>query len=132
MTDSLIETIKKDIKEVTEVEIKRFLEHYKHCTQVDAIYKYWDFGITKFDVIINELPCDVNQGYIVKGTVYDEISDIICYIEYEDEEDIMTIGFVEIATFFDKCFIDKYVDDERIEKIAKKIVEEAMIDANTT
>jgi hypothetical protein len=132
MTDSLIETIKKDIKEVIESEIKRFLEHHKHYTQVDAIYKYWDFKVTKFDVVIHELPCDINQGYIVKGTVYDEISDIICYVEYEDEKDIITVAYIEIATFYDKCFIDKYVDDERIEEIAKKIVEEAMIDADTT
>jgi len=132
LTDSLIETVKKEIKEIVEIEVKRFLEHYKYCKKVDTIHKCWDFKVTKFDTIINGLPCDVSYGYIVKDTVYDEITNIICYIEYEDEEDIITIGFIEIATFFDKCFTNKYVDDERIEKIAKKIVEEAMIDANTT
>jgi hypothetical protein len=125
MTDDLIETIRKDIKEIVESEIKRFLEHYKDCIQVDAIYKYWDFKVMKFDVIINNLPCDISQGYIVKDKVYDEISDMICYVEYEDEDNITTLAFVEVATFYDKCFIDKYVDDERIKEIAKKIVEEA-------
>jgi hypothetical protein len=132
MTDSLIETIKKDIKEVTESEIKRFLEHYKHCIKVDAIQKYWDFKVTKFDVVIHELPCDIDQGYIVKDTVYDEISDAICYVEYKDEKDTIAIAYIEITKFYDKCFINKYIDDERIEEIAKKIVEEAMIDADTT
>jgi hypothetical protein len=132
MTDNLIETIKKDIKEVIESEIKRFLEHYKHCIQVDAIHKYWDFKVTKFDVTIHKLPCDVQQGYIVKDTVYDEISDIICYVEYEDEKDTITTAYIEIATFYDKCFINKYIDDERIEEIAKKIIEEAMINTDTT
>jgi hypothetical protein len=132
MTDNLIETIKKDLKEIIESEVKRFLEHYKHCEQTDSIHKSWDFKITKFDVLINGLPCDVHKGYIVKNTVYDEITDTICYIEYEDEKDTITTAYIEIATFYDKCFTKKYVDDERIEEVAKKIVEEAMTDTNTT
>jgi hypothetical protein len=123
MSDSLIETIKKDIKEIVETEIHKFIEHYKDCKQVDAIYKYWDFKVVKFDVVVHELPCDVSQGYVVKGKVYDEISNIICYVEYEDKNDTITIAYVEIAKFYDKCFIKTYIDNERIEETARKIIE---------
>jgi hypothetical protein len=118
------EVIERDLREVVESEIRKFLERYEDCEHVDAIYRCWSFKVTNFDVITHGLPCDVSRSYIIRGTVIDEISDITCHIEYDSEYKDYTLGWVEIARIGNKCFIVTHVNDERIKDIAMRIAKE--------
>jgi hypothetical protein len=124
VSSELVEVIERDLREVVESEIRKFIERYEDCEHVDAIYRCWGFKVTKFDVIIHGLPCDVNRSYIIRDTVIDEISDITCYIKYDSGYKDYELGWVEVAKIGNKCFIDTHINKERIKDIAKRIAKE--------
>jgi hypothetical protein len=125
MTESLVELVVKDIKEVVEVEIEKFLDHYEECKVVDAVFTDWHVNVHEFKHLIHGLPCSIETSFIFSGTAIHEIKEVICYIDYKDEEYSEGLGLVYIIRFADKCFADYRVHENDIRELAEKIVREA-------
>jgi len=125
MTEDLVNVIERDIKEVVEAEIRKFLEHYEDCEKVDGIFTNEHLSIAQYDVLLHSLPCDIHRNIIITSTSIYEIPEITCWLEYEDEEKEIAIGYVKVVSALDKCFVKTYIDDYEIKNIAEKIVKEA-------
>ena len=125
MTESLVELVVKDLKEVVEAEIRRFLEHYKECRVVDAVFTDWHVNVHEFNHMIHGLPCSIETSFVFSGTAIHEIKEVTCYIDYRDEEDGAGLGLIYIIRFADKCFAEYKVDENDIRELAEKIVREA-------
>ncbi len=125
MTEDPIKVIKRDLRELVETEIKRFLEHYEDCEVVDSIHVCWEFNIVKHDVMIHSLPCEVKRKFVLRGGDVIEFADITCYIELDDYPKDRTLGWVRVANIAGKCFVETHVDEVAIDKVARKIVKEA-------
>jgi hypothetical protein len=121
MTEGLVELVARDIKEVVEAEIKRFLERYEECEIVDYIPSSWCWSRVdvSFNVIIHGLPCDVTVYTVETG----KMLEIDCHVEYEDEVDIYDLGWVVIRWKDDKCLADWHIREKDVEKVARKIFE---------
>jgi hypothetical protein len=121
MTEGLVELVVRDIKEVVEAELKRFLERYEECEVVDIFPASWcwrdiDFS---FSTIIHSLPCDIT----VYSTSTGKMMEIDCHVEYEDEAVVYDLGWVVIRWKDNKCIADWYIREKDVEKLARKIVE---------
>ena len=125
MTEDLVNTVERDIKEVVETEIRKFLEHYEECKVVDAVFTDWHVNVHEFKHLIHGLPCSIETSFIFSGTAIHEIKEVTCYIDYKDEEYSKGLGYVSIIRFADKCFADYRVDKNDIRELAEKIVGEA-------
>jgi len=125
MSSELVDLVERDLNEVVEAEIKRFLDHYEECEVVDNIVISEDMYVVKYDVIIHSLPCDIFRNFVISSTGVYEIGEIKCFITFEDENEEVDMGYVIIARIADKCFINFFVWKDHVYKIAKGIVEEA-------
>jgi hypothetical protein len=125
MTESLVELVAKDIREVVETEIRKFLDHYEECKVVDAVFTRWDVNVHEFKCMIHGLPCNIETSFVFSGTVIHEIKEVTCYIDYKDEEGGAGLGIVYIIRFADKCFADYEIDENDILELAERIVREA-------
>jgi hypothetical protein len=125
MSEDLIELVERDIREVVEAEIEKFLDHYEECKVVDAVFTDWHVNVHEFKHLIHGLPCSVETSFIFSGTAIHEIKEVTCYIDYKDEEFGAGLGLVYIIRFADKCFADYRVDGNDIRELAEKIVREA-------
>jgi len=124
-TESLVELIKRDVREIVESEIHKFLERYEECEIVDFIPSSWCWSNVdvSFSAIIHSLPCDVT----VYSTSTGKMLEIDCHVEYEDE-DIYDLGWVVIKWRDNKCLADFHIRERDIEKLARKIVREVELD----
>jgi hypothetical protein len=118
--DELVEVVKRDIREIVEIELRKFLNHYEECEVVDFILWCWSKMDVSFSMVIHSLPCDVAVYSVETG----KILEIDCYIEYEDETDIYELGWVVIRWKDNKCLADSHVKEKDVEKLARKIVRE--------
>ena len=125
MSSELVEVIERDLREVVEAEIRKFLEHYEDCEIVDALYSHWDFKVVAFDVVIHSLPCDISRYIVLKGDTTTEIPDITCWVNFETEDDEMLLGWIRVVQMGNKCFVITNIRDKDIEDVAKDIVREA-------
>jgi hypothetical protein len=125
VSSQLVEVVKRDLKEVVEAEIKRFLEHYEECKVVDAVFTDWHVNVHEFNHMIHGLPCSIETSFIFSGTAIHEIKEVTCYIDYKDEEYSEGLGLVYIIRFADKCFADYRVHENDISELAERIVREA-------
>jgi hypothetical protein len=118
----LVEVIKRDIKEIVESEIQKFLERYEECEIVDYIPSSWCWSNVdvSFSVVIHSLPCDVT----VYSTSTGKMMEIDCHVEYEDETDIYDLGWVVIRWKDNRCIADWHIREKDVEKVARKIVVE--------
>jgi len=119
------EVIKRDIREVVETEIRKFLERYEECEIVDFIPWSWSSVDEGFSMVIHSLPCDVT---IYSTSTGEKMLEIDCHVEYEDEEEIYDLGWVLIRWRDNKCLADFHVREKDIEKVARKIVGEVELD----
>jgi hypothetical protein len=125
MTESWVELVERDLKEVAEAEIKRFLEHYEECEVVDAIYTHWDFKTVVFDVLIHGLPCDISKYIAIEDKNVKETDVFDCNVIYENEDEEILMGWVRIVMLGNKCYADKNVMEGNVHDVAEKIVREA-------
>jgi len=121
-----VEVIKRDLREIVESEIRKFLNRYEECEVVDYIPSSWCWSRVdvSFNTVIHSLPCDVAVYSADTG----KILEIECHIEYEDETDIYDLGWVVVKWKNNKCIADFHVRDRDIEKLARKIVGEVELD----
>jgi hypothetical protein len=119
MTDELVEVIKRDVREIVESELRKFLERYEECEIVDYIPSSWCWSNVdvSFSMVIHSLPCDVT----VYSTSTGKMMEIDCHVEYEDETDIYDLGWVVIRWKDNRCLADWHIRDKDIEKVARKI-----------
>jgi len=129
MTEDLKGVIAKDIREVTEAEIKRFLEHYKECEVVDAVFSNWHFKVVKGNVIIHNLPCEITKYYILSKRRFHEVPMIECYIEFDGRNRDMLWGWVKIIWIDSRCFAETYIGEVDIYSTAEEIALEALGEA---
>jgi hypothetical protein len=117
-----LEVIKRDIREIVELELRKFLGKYEECEVVDVIPSSWCWsGVdVSFNIVVHRLPCDVT----VYSTIDGKMLEIDCHVEYEDEKDIYDLGWVVIRWKENKCIADFHVRDNDVEKVARKIVME--------
>jgi hypothetical protein len=117
-----LEVVKRDIREIVELELRKFLERYEECEVVDVIPSTWCWSNVdvSFSTIIHGLPCDVT----VYSTNGGKMLEIDCHVEYEDEKDIYDLGWVIVRWRGGKCLADSYIREKDVEKVARKIVME--------
>jgi hypothetical protein len=125
MTESLVDVVERDLREVVETEIKKFLERYDECEIVDNIVINEDMCVAKYDVVVHSLPCSIYRNFVISSIGVYEIGEMKCFVTYEDEVEEEDMGYVVVGRIADKCFINWYVWENTIRKIARKIVEEA-------
>jgi hypothetical protein len=128
MTNDLVDVIVKDIKEVVEAEIKRFLDHYTECEVVDAVFSNWHFKVVKGNVIIHSLPCEITKYYILSRKRFHEVPMIECNIEYDGNDRDMLWGWVKIIWIGNKCFAEAYTGELDIHSTAEEIVREVVLE----
>jgi hypothetical protein len=129
VSSELVEIVKRDLKEVVEAEIKRFLERYEDCEIVDSIYACWGFYVVNYDVLIHGLPCDIKRKFVIGDNGVTEFSDITCYVEFEDWPKDKTLGWVRVTQIQSKCFVETHVDEIAIDKVARSIVRKIVKEA---
>jgi hypothetical protein len=115
-----LEVVKRDIREIVEAEIKRFLARYEECEIVDFIPWSWSGIDVSFNIVIHGLPCDVT----VYSTNDGKMLEVDCHVEYEDETDVFDLGWVIVRWKDGKCLADSYIREKDVEKVARKIVME--------
>ena len=127
MTESLVELIKRDLREIVESEIHKFLERYEECEIVDFIPSSWCWSNVdvSFSAIIHSLPCDVT---VYSTSTEEKMFEIDCHVEYEDETDVYDLGWVLIIWRGNKCLADFHVREIDIGKLARKIAGEVELD----
>ena len=121
MTEDPIKLVKRDLRELVEAEIKRFIERYEDCEVVDSIHTCygWSFYVVNNDVLLHGLSCDVKRKFDLNGNVVME--DITCYVEIDGKH----LGWVRVVHTPAKCFIETNVDEVAIDREARKIVKMA-------
>jgi hypothetical protein len=122
MVGELVDVIMRDLREVVELEIKKFLEHYDDCEVVDDFRFGWYSVDEKHDMIIHGLPCYVIVYSADLGKVYETE----CTIEYWLDNRLIDklLGWVRIVRVGGGCYAMADVMDKNIEDVARKIVEE--------
>lgn len=125
MSSELVEVIERDLREVVEAEIDRFLEHYEDCEKVDSIVIFEDVNIENYGVLIHGLRCDVARNIIVTSTSVVEIPEIQCWVPFYLGNRTKDMGYVRVVNVFNKCYVESRVFKDTIEEIAETIVAEA-------
>jgi hypothetical protein len=122
----LVDVIRRDLREIVDLEIRRFLEHYDDCEVVDSIHIYWHSFDGGYDTIIHGLPCYVNSYSTRLGKVHE----IDCSIEYHWERRLIDkqLGWVRIVWVGNKCYASADVMDKNIGDVAREIVEKAEVE----
>jgi len=81
----LVDVIRRDLREVVDFEVRRFLDKYRDCEVVDSIYTCLGYIAVKHDVNIDGLPCDVRRNFVLMDHLVDEVSEVACYVMLEDD-----------------------------------------------
>jgi hypothetical protein len=117
MVYDLVEIIRRDLREVVDYEIKRFLEKYRECEVVDAIYDCCYNMFVRREVVVDSVPCDIRTFFMFTFNGVVEIPDIRCSVMFEDD----VLATMEVAWLPHKCFVEVRVNEERIKEIARNI-----------
>jgi hypothetical protein len=117
MVYDLVEVIRRDLREVVDYEIKGFLEKYRECEVVDAIYDCCSGMFVRRKVVVDGVPCDIRTFFIFTSSGVVEIPNIRCEVVFEDD----VLAMMEVAWLPHKCFVEIRVNDERIKEIARNI-----------
>jgi hypothetical protein len=126
MVSELVDIIKRDLKEIVELEIKRFLEHYEECEVVDVFHFCWYSVDEKYDMVIHGLPCYVSVYSADLGKVYEMDCTIEYYLDYRLIDKLL--GWVRIVRVGDRCYALADVMDKNISDVAREIVERAEVE----
>jgi hypothetical protein len=122
----LVDIIRRDLREIVDFEIKRFLEHYDDCEVVDVLHICWHSFDGSYDMIIHGLPCYVNTYSTRLGKMYE----IDCSIEYHLDHRLIDklLGWVRVVWVGDRCYVLFDVMDKNIGDVAREIVEKAGVE----
>jgi hypothetical protein len=120
----LVDVIRRDLREVVQSEIDRFLEKYRECEVVDAIYDCCYNMFVGREVVVDSVPCDVRTFFMFTFGGVVEIPNIRCSVMFEDDV-LATMEFVKLPH---KCFVEVRVNEERIKEIARNIARKMVRD----
>jgi hypothetical protein len=124
--ESMIDGVERDLREVVDAEIRRFLlEGYSRCEVVDNIVVNADMFVVKRNVVIHGLPCTVYRNFVISNTGVHEVGEARCYIVYGGEAGEEDMAQVVVAEVAGRCFVNWHVWEYTLRKIARRIVEEA-------
>jgi hypothetical protein len=126
MVYDLVDVVRRDLREIVEFEIKKFLEHYDDCEVVDVLHICWYSFDGGFDAVIHGLPCYVNTYSTRLGRMHE----IDCGIEYWLDNRLIDklLGWVRVVWVGGKCYVSAGVMDKNIEDVAREIVEKAEVE----
>jgi hypothetical protein len=126
LVGDLVEIIRRDLRDIVELEIRRFLEHYKDCEVVDVFHIWWHSVDESYDVVIHGLPCYVSVYSAELGKVYEAD----CGIEYHLDHRLIDklLGWVRVVRVGDRCYVLFDVMDKNIGDVAREIVEKAGVE----
>jgi hypothetical protein len=125
MSGELVDVIRRDLREVVDYEVKRFLEKYKECEVVKAIYDCCPGMFVRREVVVDGVPCDVRTIFMFTFSGVVEILNIWCSVMLEDDV-LATMG---VLKFPQKCFVEVRVNERRIKEIARNIARKMVRDA---
>jgi hypothetical protein len=125
VSSELVELVKRDLVEVVNAEIDKFLKHYEECEKVDSILVFEDISIENYGVLIHGLRCEVARNIIVTSTSVVEIPQIKCWVPFWLGDRTKDMGYVEVVNVFNKCYVESRIFEGTIEEIAETIVAEA-------
>ena len=125
MVYDLVDVIRRDLREVVELEIRRFLEKYRECEVVKAIYNCCSGMFVRCETVVDGVPCDIRTFFIFTSSGVVEIPNIKCSVMLEDD----VLAMMEVVKFPHKCFVEVRVSEERIKEIARNIARKMVRDA---
>jgi hypothetical protein len=117
MVYDLVEIIRRDLREVVDYEVKRFLEKYRECEVVDAIYDCYCNMYVRREVVVDGVPCDIRTFFMFTFSGVVEIQSVRCSVMFEDD----VLAMMEVVKLPHKCFVEVRVGEERIKEIARNI-----------
>jgi hypothetical protein len=125
MVYELVDVIRRDLREVVDYEVKRFLEKYRECEVVDAIYDCCYNMFVRREVVVDSVPCDVRIFFMFTFSGVVEIPNIRCNVMLEDD----VLATMEVVRLPHKCFAEVRVNEGRIAEIARNIARKMVRDA---
>jgi len=117
LVGDLVEIIRRDLREVVDYEVKRFLEKYRECEVVNAIYDCCSGMFVRRETVVDGVPCDIRTFFIFTSSGVVEIPNIKCGVMFEDD----VLAMMEVVRLPHKCFVEVRVNEERIKEIARNI-----------
>jgi hypothetical protein len=124
MAYELADVIRRDLREVVDYEVKRFLEKYGECEAVKAIYDCCCNMFVRREAVMDGLPCDVRTFFMFTCGGVVEISNVRCSVMLEED----VLATMEVVWFPHKCFVEVRVNEERIKEIARNIARKMVRD----
>jgi hypothetical protein len=124
MVYELVDVIRRDLREVVDYEVKRFLEKYRECEVVHAIYDCCYNMFVRREVVVDSVPCDVRIFFMFTFAGVVEIPNIRCNVMLEDD----VLATMEVVKLPHKCFAEVRVNEERIKEIARNIARKMVRD----
>ena len=124
MAYELVGVIRSDLREVVDYEVKRFLEKYRECEVVDAIYDCCYNMFVRREVVVDSVPCDVRTFFMFTFGGVVEIPNIRCSVMLEDD----VLAMMEFVKLPHRCFVEVRVNEERIKEIARNIARKMVRD----
>ena len=125
MAGELVDIIRRDLREVVQSEVRRFLDKYKDCEVVDSICTGLGYVTVKRDVVVDGLPCAVKRSFVLSYHLINEVLEFDCHVELEDDK----LACIKVLRVADKCFVEVFIDEERIKEIARNIARKMVRDA---
>jgi hypothetical protein len=126
LSDVVVDVVRRDLREVVDLEIRRFLEHYDDCEVVDVLRICWYSFDESYDTIIHGLPCYVTTYLTRSG----KVQEIDCSIEYHLDNRLIDklLGWARIVWIGDRCYALADVMDKNIEDVAREIVDSVEVE----
>jgi len=124
MAGELADVIRRDLREVVDFEVRRFLEKYRECEVVHAIYDCCYNMFVRREVVVDSVPCDIRIFFMFTFSGVVEIPSIRCSVMFEDD----VLAMMEVVKFPHKCFVEVRVNEERIKEIARSIARKMVRD----
>ncbi len=120
----LVDVVRRDLREVVDYEVRRFLEKYGECEVVKAIYDCCSGMFVRREAVIDGLPCDIRTFFVFTSSGVVEISNTNCQVMFEDD----VLAMMEVVRLPHKCFVEIRINEERIKEIARNIARKMVRD----